>query len=491
VWQILTNPDDEKQEMLVGERLKIALYIYIGQNIRDSGILLRDSYLMETDSVVKQLLENGIVERSRFYSFDVLRVSYKYMMPLKEIVERKLQERKEKICSALASIPKVVLSFLVFDYLVDELSFPVEKDQLFDWKGILLENRSIKNYKKSLFETLEQHEFCIKTRNYVSTRGGEPRKLDYVITAEVRKFLEEVTSRIQFPNSLKDLVTIYWLIHGQADYGVNKKIEITIKDDTLSEFGSDPDSIRKALGSLLTRLNSADALEEVKRIPGFGWVLGADRKAILGFLEKDVQSQVVEPWLSEKIMISQEPVIKEANFLSLVNNLIDRKFSVYKIAAQFEGKGIFESLPSIEKCIIELATPLPGEEGLRKFIGDLHQALEESSSKEILKFREVGFPTFEQWLGIKEMPSEASSFYEDAKSFFQDLNKLRNFYSHSADAKSIFETGLIFSKLIGKYSPDREDVRKTQALLLEKSVRALDNLRRALEVVWQKMSNPC
>jgi len=167
-----------------------------------------------------------------------------------------------------------------------------------------------------------------------------------------------------------------------------------------------------------------------------------------------------------------------------VRAFIDRKFSVYKTAAQFQGKEIFKSLPSIERCVIDLTTPLSGEEGLRKFVNDLHQVLEESSRKEILKFREGDYTTLEEWLEI-EIPPEASSFYEDAKSFFRDLNRLRNFYSHSVNAKGIFESGLIFSRLIGKYSPEKDDVVKTQVILLQRSIRALDNLQKALEMVWQ------
>lgn len=360
-----------------------------------------------------------------------------------------------------------------------------ELDWLFDWRYVLLENNIIGKYKRAFFKVLIDHGLCVKTHSYVSTRGGELRDKEYVITSEIKKALDEITPHLQFPNPLKDLATIYWLIREEVEYERRKTVEVTLTDEALAELGSDLDSIRHVLDALLVRLNSANVLEEIRRIPGFGWELTANRSALLSFITLDVQDQIVKPLLSEKARLFEEKIKEEADFLKLVRALIDKKFSVYKVAAQFAGKEIFKSLPYIERCVVDLTTPLPGEEGLRKFVGDLHQVLAESSTKEILKFREGDYTSLEDWLEM-EIPKEMSSSYEDAKSFFRDLNRLRNFYSHSVNAKGIFESGLIFSKLIGKYSPERDDITKTQIILLERSIRALDGLQRTLEMAWQK-----
>ena len=76
--------------------------------------------------------------------------------------------------------------------------------------------------------------------------------------------------------------------------------------------------------------------------------------------------------------------------------------------------------------------------------------------------------------------------YENAQEFFRDLNRLRNFYSHAVDAEGIFKTGLIFDKLIGKYSPEKEDIVNTQVVLLERAIRALDSLYHVLELAWHE-----
>ena len=467
------------------EQLNVALYIYIGQNIREYGILKQDSYLKQMAAVVQFLLDQEIVEQGQWYKFEVLTISYRYMVPLKEIVIKKLQNKKEELFSALQLIPEILLSFFVFEYLMDDISFPVKKDWLFDWRDIILKNNTIKRQKSVFFKVLTDHRFCVRTHSYVSTRGGELRDLEYVISAEVRNFLAEITPHMQFPHPLKDLAMIQQLIFNQIELEKRKTVEITIREEILAELRSDLDEMKNVLDALLVRMNSAGVVDEIRRVPGFGWELIANKSALLSFTSLDVQDQIVKPLLSEKPKVSKEEIEEELDFLRLVRTLIDRKFSVYKTAAQFAGKEIFKSLPYIERCVIDLTTPLSGEQGLRKFVNDLHQILEESSTKEILKFREGDFTTLEEWLEI-EIPSEASSFYEDAKSFFRDLNRLRNFYSHSVDARGIFESGLIFSKLIGKYSPEKDDITKTQVLLIQRSVRALDNLQKALEMVWQK-----
>jgi hypothetical protein len=472
------------EQKLNADQLEVALYIYIGQNIRDQGILREDPFLKRKASVVQFLIDRRIIEERRWYKFDVLKVAYRYMVPLKGILERKLQGKEEELCSELRSIPEALLSFLVFEYLAEDVTFSLKKDWLFDWRDVLLENTTVKGHKKKVFQVLMNHGFCVKTRSYVSTRGGELRDSEYVISAEVRKFLAEIIPQMQFPSSLKDLAIIHWLILEEIEYQNKRIAEITIYEEVLEELVSNIDATRNAVDALLARLNSAIVVEETRRIPGHGWELTVSKNSLTNFIKTDVENQIVRQMLTKKAQVSKEET-KEANFLKLVRTLIDRKFAVYTTAAQFGGKEIFKSLPYIERCVIDLTTPLQGEEGLRKFVNDLHQVLEESSRKEILKFRGGDFSTLEEWLEI-EIPTEASSFYEDAKSFFQELNRLRNFYSHSVNAKGIFESGLIFSKLIGKYSPEKEDITKTQVILLQKSIRALDNLRRALEIVRQK-----
>lgn len=474
------------EERLNKDEMKVILYIYIGQHVREHGILKKDSYLEKMGSVVQSLIDQGIVEERRWYKFDVLGISYRYMTSLREICDKKLQSIRQTLKSDFQSIPEVLYSFFVFEFLTEDISFSVRKPEwLFDWRYILLDNDTIDKYKRDFFKILIDHGACVKTHSYVSTRGGELRDKEYVITAEIRRFLSKITPRLQFPNSLNDLAIVYWLIQSQMEYQTGRTVEISIRDDELMESVNDLDTTKIEFDALLTRLNAANVLHDVNRVPGFGWEFRANRNALLTFIRMDVQDQIVKPLLSEKAKRSKERIKEERDFLKLVRTLIDRKFSIYKIAAQFAGKEIFKSLPYIERCVIDLTTPLPAKEGLHKFVGDLHQIIEESSAREVLKFREGDYVSLEDWLEI-EIPAKASSLYEDAKSFFRDLNRLRNFYSHSVDAKGIFETGLIFSRLIGKYSPGKDDITATQVILLERTIRALESLHGVLELAWHK-----
>lgn len=474
-------------DKLTDNQLGVALYIYIGQNIRDHGILKQDSYLKKMANTVEFLLDQGIVEEFRWHKFDVLRISYRFAVLLREKMEEKLRNEKQELHSALKLIPNNILSFLVFEYLSDRLSFPLKEDWLFDWRDILLENDTIDGCRKSFFKTLTDFGFCVTSYNYVSTRGGELRAKEYIINAEIRKFVEETIPHLQFSPSLKDLVIVHSLISEKIVYETNSTIKVTISDEEISELGSQPGKAQEALENLLDRLNSTSVVYETTKIQDFGIELLVNRRGLLRFIKMDVQNQIIKPMLSPKPGIKKKEDKEKPDFPRLVRTLIDAKFSLYKTAAHFGGKEIFKSLPYTERCVVDLTNPVTGEEGLQRFIRNLHQVLEESSAKETLKFREGDFTSLEQWLGV-EIPSEANLFYEDAKSLFQDINRLRNFYSHSVDAKGVYETGQIFNRLIGKYSPDEDDIIKTEAILLERSVRAMRGLERALRMAWQERS---
>lgn len=340
----------------------------------------------------------------------------------------------------------------------------------------------MKDYKKTLFEILIKNSYCIRTNNYVSTRRGELRDEEYVISTEIQKFVRQVTLNIQLPSYYKDLAKIYKIIKDTIEYedGI---VEITIKD-AIFTTGSRVDAMKNIFDSLLNRLTDENIIEEIRKIPSFATEIVASKNILLQFINKDVQNYIIKPLLSDTIFpVSEEIKEIKPDFIGMVRTLIDKKYSLYQVAAQFGGKEIYMSMPYIERCVIDLTTPLPGDEGLRTFISILHQVLVESSTKDILKFREGNFTSLEEWLEI-EITSDTSVFYEDAKSFFRDLNRLRNFYSHIVDAKGIFEAGLIFSKLIGKYYPEKEDIEKTQIILLERSIRALEGLERALRRAW-------
>lgn len=475
------------KEKLRKDEMKTLFRIYTGQNIREYGILKNDSYLEEMSHIVESLIKKGVVEERHWYKFDTLRISNKYMVALKEICENELKNIKKKLKSDFNAIPSIILSFLVFECLTEDISYSIKKpDWLFNWVDVLLADDIIHKYKSDFFKILVNHEVCVKTNSYVSTGGGQLRDKEFVITAEVRKFITENTPHLQIPSFIEDRAIIFWELLNQIESGARRTVELSLRDDYMNEIVSDFDTATAWFEKLLSRMSTAGVIYESKRIPGFGWEFRADKKSTSLFVRNDVRTAVVDQLLSEKVKLSKAQVEEKASFLNLVQTLVTKKFAVYRIAAQFGGKEIFKSLPHMEVCILNLATPRLGEEGLKNHIADLHQILEESSRKEILKFRDgENYVSLEDWLEIK-IPDRASSLYENAKEFFRDLNRLRNFYSHALNAEGIFETGLIFNKLIGKYSPHKEDITNTQVVLLERAIRALDSLYHVLELAWHE-----
>lgn len=426
----------------------------MGQNVRDHGILKEDPYLKKMSHVVDFLLEKGIVEEFRWYKFDVLRISQRFTIQLREKMEERLDNEKQKLRSALQSVPSGILSFLVFEYLSDRLSFPVKDDWLFDWRDILLENDTMGIHKRSFFKTLVDFGACVVSNSYVSTRGGELRAKEYIISAETRKFLEENIRHLPFPPSLKDLAIVLSMISDKIVYETKSTIKVTITDEEISEVGTGPGKAQETLENLLGRLSSTSVVYEITRVQDIGIDLLVNRRGLLRFIKTDAEDQIVRPLIFQKPEIPKEEGKEEPDFPRLVRSLIGAKFSLYKTAAQFGGKEIFTSLPYLERCVADLTNPTTGEEGLQRFVRNLHQILEESSTREILKFREGDFISLEEWLEV-EIPSEASLFYEEAESFFRELNRLRNYYSHSVDAKGVFETGQIFNRLIEIFSRRR------------------------------------
>jgi len=78
--------------------------------------------------------------------------------------------------------------------MTQSLTYPTDKEHIFDWREPLLEDARIWNLRNKLLLKLEELGLCVKTRSYVSTRGGELRGEYYVTCKEVLDFLKDCTA---------------------------------------------------------------------------------------------------------------------------------------------------------------------------------------------------------------------------------------------------------------------------------------------------------
>jgi len=461
--------------------------VLIGQNVRDPGILRQDSYLVEQRQTVEKLLKAGLFYENKWYRFNTFSITIEATRLARNLLLDRIKKHKDALFSEIAKLPSPVVSFLVHDYISMELYFETGEDWVFDWRKVILDHEKMKRIKARFFKLLMEHGLCVKTQDYVSTRGGELRNFKYVLSPEIRSFLIDNIPRVHTSIDVEGIAKILHLIKNQVEYASAGEVEVTIRQEELNSLGP-IQKMKNLMDSFLNRMNQFQIVAQITSYPGVLTTLTINRDDLLRVIVNEVDQNIIEPLISDEYAIVELEEIQIIDFPRLVHELVRKKYGLYVAAAQFEGKELFQSGPSTEQCIVNLATPAPGEQSLKLFINDLHQLLEESSDQEILKFREAReFVTLEKWLGLKDVPHEVAGIYEDAKTFFHDLNTLRNHYSHLADAKGIYRSGLIFRKLIGKFRPD-DYIPRTQKVLLEKSIESLDALKIVLDDALKRRS---
>jgi len=462
------------------KELEIALYIYIGQNIRNEGILVQDPFLVKNEKIVKELENRGIIEEFNWYKHSLLRINYNENVNLSRIIEGKLNENKDILLESLNIIPLNLLSFFIHDYIENKMTFPLDKDwSYYGWKSLILDNEKIQKYKIKFFNVLIKFGFSVKTKSYVSTRGGELRDDEYVISTEIRDSLRRIMIKIEIPNEIILFSTVYDKILREVRY-LSGIIEFTIEEDEY--LGIEMRLLEDAFGKILDKLYENDIIDNYRVVPKHGIIVVGDANKIHNFILNDIDNTIIETLISDKFAYKdEEKIIETYDITTLMRELIDKKYKLYQTVVMLYSKEIFTSLIYIERCIIDLMSPKPNQESLRNFVLNLHHILEESSTNEFLKFRENQKPTLEEWLQI-EIPTEADLPYEYAKTFFRNLNKLRNYYSHLADQEKIYKTGQIFLQLIGKYYPEKSDIEKTEKILLKQAISALEEIEKTLKI---------
>lgn len=167
------------------------LKIYIGQNVREYGILQNDIKKSYADF----FLHNELIEETKWYLY-LYRTTEKADQICKEHILNIIQEKKDLFTILTYDIPKNVVLFFIEKYISKELSFSSTRKKYFlNVYEEILNDKKIWDYWIKLFNVLIKFNLSYKSHYYVSTNSGEKRELYYVISSEIQNFLK---------NSFKD-----------------------------------------------------------------------------------------------------------------------------------------------------------------------------------------------------------------------------------------------------------------------------------------------
>lgn len=165
---------------------EVLLKVYIGQNINRSGILQSQ---IKDEEQKQILLSESLIKENHWYLRQFLTTDKGSTLG-KTLVEKRIEERENQLQTKLQDIPSKVLGFFVKRYVSKKLVFRTQKPYFMDlWEDRILTDGRIWILWDKFFTSLESVGLCIKTFDYVSTRGGELRDLCYVISSEIQEFL--------------------------------------------------------------------------------------------------------------------------------------------------------------------------------------------------------------------------------------------------------------------------------------------------------------
>jgi hypothetical protein len=194
---------------LPAQPLEVLVKIYIGQNIRDEGIL--QSEIREKDQVAV-LLSKDLILENHWY-LDQFRTTERGSEIAGAVVRRRIIENRELLKAKVSEIPKRILGFFVRRYVSKNLNFSTLKPFISfyasSWEDSILCDSRIWILWDKFFTALESCGLCVKTYNYVSTRGGERRGVHYVISRETGEFLMDLFSKRDFTADQENTIKLH------------------------------------------------------------------------------------------------------------------------------------------------------------------------------------------------------------------------------------------------------------------------------------------
>ncbi|MCJ7423936.1 hypothetical protein MUP01_06665 [Candidatus Bathyarchaeota archaeon] len=192
---------------------RVLLKIYIGQNIREEGILQSE---IGKIAEVQELFSRKLIRRNHWH-LDQFLTTKEGSLDAGGIVKEKIEANRTSLLGKIkAAVPDRVIHFIVRRYVLETLAFPAEKEY-FDvrtrypgmWEDAIMADGRIWILWNEFFESLMSFELCVKTLDYVSTRGGETRFYHYVISPEVKKLLVDEFEEPDFPMDEEKSLKLY------------------------------------------------------------------------------------------------------------------------------------------------------------------------------------------------------------------------------------------------------------------------------------------
>lgn len=185
---------------------EVLLKIYIGQNIRKEGMLQSE---INEKQQVQTLLSKGLIKENHWYLYQLLTTDEGSELG-KKLISGRIKEREEQLQNNIQDIPEKAFGFFIKRYVSRKMVFSTEKPRWsLMWNDRILLDGRIWVLWDELFSALETLGLCIKTYDYVSTRGGERRDMCYVISSEIREFLVKQRAPPDFTHNQEDTLKLY------------------------------------------------------------------------------------------------------------------------------------------------------------------------------------------------------------------------------------------------------------------------------------------
>lgn len=196
----------------------VLLKIYIGQNIREEGILQKE---ISRIAEVQELLSKKLIRENHWHLDQFLTTEEGSLLASGIVKEKLAMNRTSLLKKIKAIVPDRVANFFVRRYLLESLAFPSEKEY-FDvrikypgmWEDKLVADGRIWVLWNRFFESLQSFELCVETLDYVSTRRGETRFHHYVISSEVRDLLASEFKGTDFSSDEEEALKLYHFLLG-------------------------------------------------------------------------------------------------------------------------------------------------------------------------------------------------------------------------------------------------------------------------------------
>lgn len=483
--------------------LELVRYIYIGQNIRNEGILQDEDELTKNKEVIDLLLKDNIISSHKWYQLDLFKLTNLGLEIGEILIKEKLDKKKELIKKELDDYPQLLIGFLVHNYLSKELSFYLEEEGLWDWRDLILRDSRVKRVIKKIFEKFIDLKLCIIAHDYVSTRGGEKRGERHVISPEIRRVLLNFYQLDGLTSNDKIKRKVYYLLIEKIRY-IEKGAQCPISGEELRKIGSF-NFTYAILKDILDNLEKDGIIKNLiydsagKTL--FTIVKENKMEAEISFLSETQIAKLLGP---EEIFGEIEEEGREGFDIEynqkIMRELIENKVQLYRLIAQLShGKSMFTSNPNTELYGLNLIEPLHDENELKNFIVNLHQFVIECSASKILRFidsedfwnsrKESSFEISpKEFMDlVEEIDDDKKELYQEAKDMLNNLHNLRNHYSHLQNAQRLYKSSVIFKKLINMSFPTTdEEIEKVHVFLLEKIRDALHNLCEVFTTVLSK-----